>query len=210
MRIAHGVKFADLAVLDDDDIDLAAAALLIASNEYPGLNVQHYLDTLDQIADRARQAASGLASPSDILLAINSVLFLEHGYHGNKENYYDPRNSYLNEVIDRHTGIPITLSIVYMAVSGRVGIRVSGVGLPGHFVVKHSGSSGDIYIDAFNGGKLIDAGGCASLIEKISRGRLELRAEHLSAVGNKNILTRVLANLLGIYSEGNDFARAIR
>ncbi|HKF54548.1 MAG TPA: transglutaminase-like domain-containing protein, partial [Blastocatellia bacterium] len=158
----------------------------------------------------AREAVSGLSDPSDMLEAINSVLFLEYRYHGNRQNYYDPRNSYLNQVIDRRTGIPITLSIVYMAVADSVGLRVSGVGMPGHFLVKHSGPRGEIYIDPFNSGRLIDAAGCARLVKEASNGNFELRSEHLVAVSKKQILTRVLTNLLAIYSEAKDFARAIR
>ena len=210
MRTARRLMFADIVALDDEAIDLATAALLIATDEYPGLDVQRYIDDLDQMAGRAREAASGLVERADILLAINSILFVEYGYSGNRQNYYDPRNSYLNQVIDRRTGIPITLSIIYMAVADRVGLRLAGVGMPGHFLVKHEGPSGDLFLDPFNGGSFIDAAGCARLVADISGGQLELRAEHLSAVGNKHILTRVLANLLGIYSEGNDFARAIR
>jgi regulator of sirC expression with transglutaminase-like and TPR domain len=210
MPIPHGLKFADIAVLDDEAIDLATSALVIAADEYPRLSVQTYLDELDHIANHAREAASGFSDPSEILGAINSVLFIEYGYHGNKQSYYDPRNSYLNQVIDRRTGIPITLSIVYMAVADRIGLRVSGVGMPGHFLVKHTGPLGEIYIDPFNGGRQIDAEGCAKLIQDVSGGNLELRPEHLAAVDKKQILTRVLTNLLAIYSEAKDNARAVR
>jgi regulator of sirC expression with transglutaminase-like and TPR domain len=203
-------KFADIASLNDDSIDLATAALVIAADEYPGLDLELYLDKLEQIASEARNTAAALADASDIIQAINSVLFLEYGYHGNKQSYYDPRNSYLNQVIDRRTGIPITLSVLYMAVADRVGLPVLGVGMPGHFLVKHAGPSGEVYIDSFNGGRLMDAAGCAKLVEDISGAKLELRPEHLSAVSKKQILTRMLANLAGIYSEGKDYARAIR
>ena len=203
-------KFADIASQDDESIDLATAALVIAADEYPGLDLELYLDKLEQIASEARNTATALTDPSDIILAINSVLFLEYGYHGNKQSYYDPRNSYLNQVIDRRTGIPITLSIIYMAVADRIGFRIIGVGMPGHFLVKHAGPSGEIYIDPFNRGRLMDAAGCAKLVEDISGAKLELRPEHLSAVSKKQILTRMLANLVGIYSEGKDYARATR
>jgi regulator of sirC expression with transglutaminase-like and TPR domain len=216
MRIPQGLKFADIAVLDDEAIDLPAAALVIAADEYSGLDVQHYLDELDRIADRACRARSGLSDISEILQSINSVLFLEYGYQGNRQNYYDPRNSYLNQVIDRRTGIPITLSIIYMAVTDRVGLRISGVGMPGHFLVKYARTdgttapTGEIYIDPFNAGRLIDTAGCARLVEETSGGNLELRPEHLAAVSKKQILMRVLTNLLGIYSQAKDFARALR
>lgn len=203
-------KFADIASQDDESIDLATAALVIAADEYPSLDLEFYLGKLDQLGIEARTAAAGLSDPSDILLAINSVLFLEYGYRGNRQHYFDPRNSYLNQVIDRRTGIPITLSIIYMAVADRIGFPVAGVGLPGHFVVKHTAPSSEIYVDAFKGGSLIDAAGCARLVEDISGGGLELRPDHLRSVNKKQILTRMLANLLGIYSEGKDYGRAIR
>jgi regulator of sirC expression with transglutaminase-like and TPR domain len=207
---ARVLKFADIASLDDESIDLPTAALLIAADEYPHLDLPEYLDKLERIAIDARTASKGLCDPSDVLLAINSVVFLEYGYHGNREDYYDPRNSYLNQVIDRRTGIPITLSIIYMEVARRVGMPLSGVGTPRHFMVKHAGPTGEIYADPFNGGRLMDAAGCAKLVEDLSGGRLELRPEHLSGVGNKQILTRILANLAGVYSAGKDYARAVR
>ena len=207
---ARALTFAELAALDDESIDLFTGALVIAVDEYPRLDRQSYLDKLEQIAFEAQNASAGLGDPSDVLLAINSVIFLDYGYHGNRQNYYDPRNSFLNQVIDRRTGIPITLSILYMALAERVGIPLLGVGMPGHFLVKHSGSPGEIFIDPFNGGRLMDAGGCGKLLEEISGGRLELKPDHLRAVSKKQILTRMLANLLGIYSEGKDYPRAIR
>jgi regulator of sirC expression with transglutaminase-like and TPR domain len=203
-------KLADIASLDDESIDLPTAALVIAADEYPHLDLQQYLDKLEQIAIDARKASKRLSDPSDILIAINSVVFLEYGYHGNRENYYDPRNSYLNQVIDRRTGIPITLSIMYMEVARRIGMRLLRVGTPGHFLVKHSGPSGEIYCDPFNGGRLMDAAGCAKLVEDISGGKLDLRLEDLSGVSKKQILTRMLTNLVRVYSEGKDYARAVR
>jgi len=210
MRTATRLTFADIAALDDEAIELPTAALVIAADEYSGLGLDLYLDKINQITLDAGRASAGLTDPEDILLAINSVIFLEHGYHGNTENYYDPRNSYLNQVIDRRTGIPITLSIIYMTVANKVGCPVRGVGMPAHFLVKHTGPAGDIYIDPFNGGNLMDSSGCAELLEKFTGGKLELTPEHMLAVGKKQILTRMLTNLLDIYTEAKDYARAIR
>jgi len=193
---------------EDAEINLAEAALLIAAEEYPRLDIELYLARLDHFADLARQRAADSRDPFDVITAMKGTLFEELGFRGNRENYYDPRNSYLNEVIDRRTGIPITLTVVYIEVSKRIGFHVKGVGLPFHFIAKHEMESGDLFIDPFNAGRLLDSAGCDALITEMSDGKLELRIEHLEAVTNKQILTRMLSNLLGVYSS-SDRRRAL-
>src|SRR5215210_2061432 len=131
-------------MLDDEQINLAEAALLIAAEEYPSLDLSPYLEKIDRIGDLVRERASQAHNSLDVLSAINTTLFDELGFRGNVENYYDPRNSYLNEVIDRHTGIPITLTVVYMEVARRVGLHVEGVGMPGHFIAKLATDGGEV------------------------------------------------------------------
>jgi regulator of sirC expression with transglutaminase-like and TPR domain len=203
------IRFAEVISRDDEFLDLAEAALLIAAEEYPRLNVAAYLDKLDQMGDIAREQANGARTALDFISAINTTLFDELGFRGNIDNYYDPRNSYLNEVIDRRTGIPITLSIVYLEVARRIGFTIQGVGLPGHFIVRHSDEQGDIFIDVFNRGRLLGKIGCSDLVANTSGGKLELKAEHLLPSTNKQILTRMLSNILGIYSGTADYCRAI-
>src|SRR5438477_1009405 len=119
---------------DDREIDLGRAALLIAQEEYPGLSSETYLARLDELAARVRSRRVPTSQPRHLAEAINTVLFEEERFAGNEDSYYDPRNSFLNEVLDRRLGIPITLSILFIEVARRVGLEVEGIGLPGHFI----------------------------------------------------------------------------
>jgi regulator of sirC expression with transglutaminase-like and TPR domain len=201
-------KFEEMVLLDDEQINLAEAALLIAAEEYPSLDMAVYIEKIDRIGDLVRERASRARNSRDILSAINTTLFDELGFRGNVENYYDPRNSFLNEVIDRRTGIPITLTVVYMEVARRVGLHVEGVGMPGHFIAKLATDGGDVFIDTFNGGRLFGEVGCADLLSEMSGGRLQLKPEHMAAVPKKQILKRMLANLMGVYA-ASDHRRAL-
>ena len=201
-------RFAAIVLREDHQINLAEAALLIAAEEYPRLDVDLYLDRLDYFADLTRKQVADPQSATDMITALNATLFEHLGFHGNQESYYDPRNSYLNEVIDRRTGIPITLTVVYIEVARRIGFSVKGVGLPFHFIAKHEAEGGDLFIDPFNAGGLLGSAGCDELVTRMSGGKLELRPEHLEPVTNKQILTRMLSNLLGIYS-ATDHRRAL-
>ncbi|MBI3785207.1 MAG: hypothetical protein HY270_17585, partial [Deltaproteobacteria bacterium] len=133
-------RFAALANIPDDHIDVAEAALLIAQEEYPQLDVHAYMRRFDELAAHAR-AHVDVAMPASMQVAkLNRFLFVDCGFAGNNDNYYDPRNSYLNDVIERRTGIPLTLALVYCEVGRRIGMPVSGVGFPGHFLVKYVGN----------------------------------------------------------------------
>src|SRR5882724_3472578 len=201
-------RFAAMVSRDDEQINLAEAALLIAAEEYPRLDVETYLDKLDHFGDIARQQAAGSHDAVDLISALNSTFFERLGFHGNSESYYDPRNSFVNEVIDRRVGIPITLTVIYIDVARRIGFPVKGVGLPFDFIAKHVAEGGELFIDPFNAGGLLGSAGCNELVTRMSGGKLELRPEHLEAVSNKQILTRMLSNLLGIYS-ASDHRRAL-
>lgn len=202
-------QFADVVNREDAQINLAEAALLIAAEEYPRLDVNLYLERLDHFADLTRERVDDTPDPNDAITALKVTLFEELGFRGNRESYYDPRNSYLNEVIDRRTGIPITLTVVYIEVARRIGFPIKGVGLPYHFIAKHERQDGeDLFIDPFNSGILISWAGCYQKVAEMSGGALELTEEHLEAVTNKQILTRMLSNLAGIYS-ANDRRRAL-
>lgn len=201
-------RFAEVLSLDDEQIDLAEATLLIAAEEYTQLNIKDYLEKLDHLGDLARERAADARDAGDVISALNSTLFEELGFHGNRDSYYDPRNSFLNQVIDRRTGIPITLTVVYMEVAKRIGFQIRGVGLPYHFIAKHEAENGDIFIDPFNEGRNLSATGCAALLTEISGGKDELQPEHLESLSNKRILARILLNLLGLY-KANDPRRAL-
>lgn len=196
--------FTEIVSRKDEEINLAEAALTIAAEEYPRLDIPLYLDKLDRIGDMARERASDRVDSLDQISALNAVLFEELGFRGNSGNYYDPRNSFLNEVIDRRTGIPITLTVVYIEVARRIGLFIEGVGMPSHFIARHEGRTGLVFIDVFNGGRLMGEMGCAEMLAEMSNGKFALRPEHLAAVTKKQILARMLANLLGIYSSSDN------
>ncbi|MFY9557716.1 MAG: tetratricopeptide repeat protein [Blastocatellia bacterium] len=201
-------RFAELVSRDGDQINLAQAALLIAAEEYPRLDVDAYLEKLDVFGDLARERAADARDPFDVISALNSTLFERLGFRGNRESYYDPRNSFLNEVIDRHIGIPITLTVVYIEVARRIGFPVKGVGLPFHFIALHEAEGGAVYIDPFNQGRLLGAAGCAQLVAEMGGGKIEMLPSHLEPVSNTQILIRMLSNLLGIYA-ATDHRRAL-
>jgi len=200
--------FTEIVSRKDEEINLAEAALTIAAEEYPRLDIPLYLNKLDHIGDMARERTRDRGDSFDQISALNAVLFEELGFRGNRENYYDPRNSFLNEVIDRRTGIPITMTVVYIEVARRIGLFIEGVGMPSHFIARHEAANGSVFIDVFNSGRLMGEMGCAEMLAEMSGGKLELRPEHLAAVTKKQILARMLANLLGIYSS-SDHHRAL-
>jgi len=197
----------------DEEIDLAAAALLIAEEEYPGLDVASYVQKLDRLASNVRKrmpSRTPAHEPAAAIRALNGQIFEEEAFHGNRQDYYDPRNSFLNEVIDRRTGIPITLSILYMEVARRIGFNVDGVGFPGHFLVKHVGTRAQtIVIDPFFGGRTLDADDLRQMLSSIHGRSVPLEVSHLNSVGKKQILSRVLHNLRSVYSDRGDSTRAM-
>jgi regulator of sirC expression with transglutaminase-like and TPR domain len=200
-----------LAEKKEERIELARACLLIAQDAYPGLDVERYMAQLETMALklRARLKDAGGAEPR--ILALNEYLFQELGYWGNTDDYYDPRNSYLNEVIDRKTGIPITLAVVYMEIGRRIGLPLEGVSFPGHFLVRLRLRSGVLVLDPFAGGAPQSADELrqrlARVIPEGTAGELsvaELPLEQfLEPASNRQILARVLRNLKGIYREAD-------
>lgn len=202
------LRFAEAVSRQDEQINLAEAALLIAAEEYPRLDVDLYLEKLDRLADLAREQSARQTNTLDLIGAISDTLFDKLGFHGNQSSYYDPRNSFLNEVIDRRTGIPITLTVVYIEVARRMGISIRGVAMPGHFIAKHESAGGEVFIDPFNEGRLIGRLECSELFSATTGGALEFETDHLSAASNRQILTRMLSNLLAIYG-ATDQRRAL-
>jgi len=192
----------------DDRIDLARSALLIAAEEYPALDVARYLARLDDLAREVAPRLTGARTASERVAVLNQFLFAEHGFAGNREHYEDPRNSFLNEVLDRCAGIPITLSLVYMEVARRAGLEADGVGFPGHFLVKHGKQDG-IVVDAFLG-TVLTREECQSRLAAVlgAGARLE-PALHLRAATPREILVRLLGNLKVIYVRTADFGRAL-
>ena len=195
---------------EENEIDLAETALRIAEKEYPGLDVQHYLGRLDELAARALSHLPVRAGPVETVAALNRELFEIQGFRGNTEDYYDPRNSYLNEVLDRRLGIPITLSIVYMAVGRRLGLALEGVAFPGHFLVKLTTDDSMLVLDPFiRGLALSEAELSLRLREVLSTDVPVFTTDLLATAGKKEILTRMLRNVKGIYLHKQEFGRAL-
>lgn len=200
----------DLAPLAENEIPLAHSALRIALTEYPALDPARWLGEIDRLADRARELAGGT---DDRALAdgLDSALFVEAGFHGNSALYYDPRNSFLNDVLERRTGIPITLSIVYIETGRKLGLDLFGIGFPGHFLVGHRLRDGGLQvIDAFNRGTRLAPEDCMKLVEGHTDESDQLDARLLEPVSHRQILLRMLTNLKLIYVNNRDFARAVR
>lgn len=203
---------ATLAALAADPrhpVDLAELGLHLAADEYPDLDIPVYLARLDALADELRPRLSG--SLADRTAELAHFLFEEHGLAGNPDDYYDARNSYLSDVLDRKLGIPITLSVVAVAVGTRAGLAVAGVGLPGHFVAKASDDSGhDILFDPFHGGQFLDAGACEQLVAEVTGQPFTLTAQAVAATPPGLVAVRMLTNLKAVYLRESDFPRAAR
>ena len=187
---------------------LAEAALLIAAEEYPALDVAAWLARLDALGARARERVPPRGDADQTAAALTRLLVEDYGLRGNDADYYDPRNSFLNEVLERRLGIPLTLSLVYMEVGARAGVAVRGVGLPGHFVVRLERGETVRLLDPFNGGGPLDEADCRRLVERLGGGRLRFEPAHLRAVSARAILIRMLATLKGVYTALGDWRRA--
>jgi regulator of sirC expression with transglutaminase-like and TPR domain len=195
--------------IEDEQIDLVRAALVIARTEYSNLEIEAYASRIEQLARRVAALTSD-PCPQHTQAALNQVLFEEAELRGNREDYYDPRNSFLNDVLDRGLGIPITLAIVYMEVARRVGFRLSGVGMPGHFLLKHYGDDGrEILIDCFNRGDVLSRQDCQTRLDEIYSGEMRLRPEFLHPISHRQILTRMLNNLKTVYLSTRNFRKAL-
>ena len=204
-------SFSALLAREDVRIDLAHACLMIAQDAYPELDVERYLGEIERMAMRLRGRLPQAMAPEERVAALNEFLFGEMGFAGNTEEYYDPRNSYLNEVMDRKTGIPISLSVLYMAVGRRVGLPLEGVSFPGHFLVRLKLRNGILVLDPFAAGapqsiaelrerlqRVVPAGA----LDRVAAGELPLE-QFLEAATNRQILARVLRNLKAIYRDAD-------
>jgi regulator of sirC expression with transglutaminase-like and TPR domain len=198
--------------LPDEAIDLAQAALLIARDEYPDLEVGDYLRVIDGMAADLRARLRGGEGPTSLIAHLNRYLFDDLGFRGNVEEYDDPRNSYLNDVLDRRVGIPISLSAVYMEVGRRAGVPLAGVSFPGHFLVRYTGAGilDEILIDPFHRGALLTPSECRRRLEERFSGRIAFRPELLRRARNREILERMLNNLRQVFDRGRDYHRALR
>jgi regulator of sirC expression with transglutaminase-like and TPR domain len=202
-------SFLELASLGEEAFPLDRAALTLALDEYPDLNIHGYLRKLDTLAARVGVLSGVDRTPVDVIESINEVLFVQEGLRGNNEDYYDPRNSFLNEVLDRRLGIPISLSVIYIEVAKRISFPIEGVGFPGHFLVKHSAGDRETIIDPFNLGRILTLNECQELLDKSDNSRVEINPSLLHAMDKRSIITRMLYNLKGIYSQKEQYHKAI-
>jgi regulator of sirC expression with transglutaminase-like and TPR domain len=204
--------FAALVSLPDDAIDLGHAALLIAREEYPDLQVGRYLARLDGMAGEIARRMRGREGATSLIAHLNRLLYVEMGFRGNREDYYDPRNSFLNDVLDRRTGIPISLSTVYLEVGRRIGCALEGVAFPGHFLVRLIGRDEmpDVLIDPFNRGRILTEADCRALLLESSGGRVPFAPALLKRARTREILQRTINNLKWIYQQQRDYHMALR
>ena len=201
--------FSEIASLEDSVFPLDRAALSLGLEEYPGLDVEDYLRRLDTLAARVDVLTGRDRSFASVLNSMNEVLFVQEGLKGNKEDYYDPRNSFLNEVLDRKIGIPISLSVVFMEVARRIACPIEGLGFPGHFLVKHTEGNLETLIDVFNRGKIVSLDNCQELLDEIYGGSVSIQPSFLQSMGKKAIVSRMLFNLKAIYYQREEYYKAL-
>lgn len=192
-----------------DHPSLIRIALEIAADAYPDLDIAYYLGKADQLAERIRARCEQGAKPRKVLGQINWALFVEEGYEGNRENYFDPRNSYLNEVIDRKTGIPISLSILYATLAERLGVVLEGVNFPAHFMLRLDESRQPLFIDPFHAGEFLDQRACEGRLSDLTHHPVALSDNQLAPCPPRVIVARMLRNLKAIYLGTNDFSSAL-
>lgn len=214
-------RFSALLAGEEADLDLARACLDIAADAYPGLDVEGYAGELERFAQRLRQRLAPAASIEDRVIALNEFLFYDLGFRGNADDYYDPRNSYLNEVIDRRTGIPITLSVLYMEVGRRIGLPLEGVSFPGHFLVRLPLRGGTLVLDPFAGGAPQSEDELRERLRRViprvagaNTGGVPVSDlpldQFLEPASKRQILARLLRNLKGVYREKDQPERLLQ
>jgi len=214
MPAADLTLFSHVASRPEAELDLALASLLIAEPEYPQLDIPHYVDVLDQLGEKARRRLdepprNSAEADEPPLRRIARLLHDDLGFSGNADDYYDPRNSFLNEVLDRRTGIPISLAVVLLEVARRAGIQAHGVGFPGHFLVRTAVPSGTLFIDPFDG-HIATPARLRELHARTTGVSRDPDPRVLEPTPKKQILVRMLNNLRGIYAAAADADRLRR
>ncbi len=203
------LSFARYVARPEREIDLAEAALRIAAEAYPGLDIAAYVSWFDAQGERARERLSPSSSPALVIAELNRLIFDELGFHANVEQYYDERNSFLNEVIERRTGIPISLSLVYIEIGRRAGLRMDGIGLPGHFVVRAAGPQWQVLLDPFNRGAELSRHDCEQLLVQTFGSATPLLPQYLEPVSKRTFLLRMLTNLQVVYMHEQRWDKAL-
>ncbi len=189
-------RFTQLVRGPEDELALDEAAFLIAAHAHPELDVDHELARLDELA---------AACPDPTLDGWRQHLFVDLGFTGETGNYYDARNSFLDEVIDTRRGLPITLSVLSMEVGRRLGLGFEGIGMPGHFLLRFADAP-DIFVDPFHGGAILDRLGCVARFNAVNPPTAPFLGTYLDPIGPRAILGRLLQNLKGAYTRQGDTA----
>jgi regulator of sirC expression with transglutaminase-like and TPR domain len=206
-RQAADTRFLGFCLKHGEDFGLEQGLWLLAQTAYPEINIEAYQALLDSFAAELGDRLELGREPKDVLLKVNQYLFGELCFSGNEENYYDPENSYLNRVIDRRTGNPINLCIVYLLVARRLRLPVAGIGLPGHFICRYQSTSAELYVDPFNRGRFLSKADC---VQYLTHGNYSLRDEYLAPVTPRKLLLRVCGNLHQIYLQLEQAQEATR
>ncbi|MBN1947211.1 MAG: transglutaminase family protein [Bradymonadales bacterium] len=195
-----------------ESTSIARLALQVAAGEYPELLVDLVLDRLEKMARDIRSRLSKNASDGEKIAGLNDYLFNTVCLRGEPSDYYDPKSSYLNEVLTRRCGLPISLCIIYLDVASRLGLPMVGVGLPGHFIVRYTGGGavGEIFVDPYNNGEMLSRQDCKDLVRRLTSGRLPWHDDFLQGVDNRHIITRLLNNLKSAYLRLADPRRELR
>ncbi|MBP0018591.1 MAG: tetratricopeptide repeat protein [Cyanobacteria bacterium SBLK] len=193
----------------EPQIDLAKGALYIACEEYADLDPDEYLNALDIMAEEVKKRLQDTSYPLKTIQILNRYLYEDLQFQGDRQNYYDPRNSFLNKVLDRRMGIPITLSLVYLEIAKRIDFPMVGIGMPGHFLIRPDFTDAGIFVDAFNNGEILFKQDCEALLEQIYNQPVKIEPRFLEPITKKQFLARMLTNLKLIYLNRQKLKQAV-
>lgn len=205
----HRQEFSDLVGKLGEELDLALAALYIAAEDNPSIDIDGSLNHLDQMAHEVSTSLKADSPLADQLNHLSLYLGVKEGFHGNKDDYYNPDNSYFDRVLKNRTGIPITLSLVYMEVGARLGFTLEPIGLPGHVILRCGPSNRPIFIDPYHRGKILLIEDCEALVAEIFGRPVELTDDHFHPITRRQFLIRLLSNLKSTYIQRNDYQKAL-
>lgn len=210
---SHLAEWDALGSTPDERIDLLSAAMLVARDEYPALDLRHYEAMLDAHVEAIGKHLTENSDTQQRLMALSRYLFEEVGFAGNHDAFYDPRNSYINDVLDRRLGIPLSLALVQMELARRLGVPLEGVSFPGHFLVRLQVEGGLLVLDPYHRGRSIDV---EELRERASphMGHADIDDQQLflmlAPASHRAIVMRMLRNLKNLYQEQSDVEKALR
>jgi regulator of sirC expression with transglutaminase-like and TPR domain len=201
--------FASEVARPEAEMSMARAALLVAQEEYPQIPVELYLARLDQMAEEVKDRLADETAPMVVLEELLEMLFERRHFTGNREAYYDPRNSFLNDVLDRGTGIPLTLGMILLEVGWRLGLPLEGVGFPSHFLVRYRGDALSLLLDPFDRGKVRFEDQAQELLDQVYGGMIRVQESFLKKATKRDMLIRLLSNLKNVYVNVSDHPRAL-